>query len=495
MRYFLLLLATSKLCSGVLLAQGTLPPEHKMQQMRREARDPAKRDKVEDFQLAAEYWSKAKNLKNIPDMDAALAEVLPVALKQSSEITEFQTWEKAHEYKSYHDAGAILLAKCYTLLYYGRVEAAKEGLQLIDTKLRFSMLLGRDRGFVWVRRQMHYHEHFCALYAAMLYKKFEQCPFPQERDEFDGEAQRKALEDMVRLRIQDGGFQMLEQLFKAARTANLKRQNGLSVLNEFYSGVTPIYYQEESEVAWKEMREGIEKWRKAAPVSIPARIAEASFWLEFAIHAFDKSDNPPRNAEDEAQRRLLRSQAILDETRRDCPGWYALKIRMMDWMQAPFPQVAEIFKEGTSKFPDYEPIHVAMCNYLTDSKELDGLASAGMITELAKRGQTRIASHCLREMAWRNRHRKTYALLPPATIDDLIFKSITEYPLSLDLRNDLAFVAYMAQGQSKTVAWCLRGMKGRWDRATWERHEDVAISNATDEDLEPTSKKPVATSL
>ena len=89
MKSFLLIFPLLLCLCAQLLAQAPLP-EHKMQQLRRESRAPQARDKVEDYQIAAEYWAHSRNLKNIPDMDEALADVLPEALRLSEKIQNFQ---------------------------------------------------------------------------------------------------------------------------------------------------------------------------------------------------------------------------------------------------------------------------------------------------------------------------------------------------------------------------------------------------------------------
>lgn len=491
MQSFLLPFLLLCFCAQVL-AQAPLP-EHKMQQLRREARDPRTRDKVEDFQMAAEYWAHSRNLKNIPDMDEALAHVLPEALRLSEQIHNFQSWEQAHEYKSYHDAGAILLARCYTLLYYGDVKAAREGLDLIDTKLRFSMLLSRDRGVTWVRKQMHYNEHFCAMYALMINKKFEAYRFPKERDEFDGDAMYKAMMDMVRLRIQDGGIGPLEHLFKATRSTQLALPSGQRALFLCYGATVPLDWERNSETAWDEMLAGIVRWRKAVEVSVSARIAEAHFYLEYAKHAYEKSDRPPTDKYAAYQQRIAKAQALLSEAPRTCPEWYSTQLDLHRCQGATMEAVAATFQEGMKTFPDYLHMQVSLCRYLDRNKELGGALIAATLKEIAAGAHPENAAYCLRWVVLNGNYEHLIPRLDMKLMSMVIKQGIETYPYSLKLRSDYGLVSLIL-GQQETAAWCLRGMKDRWDRDTWKDREDIVVRMATAPTYEKQDVKKVSTS-
>jgi len=465
-----------------------------MQTMRREARDPAARDKVEDFQMAAEYWSSSKNLKNIPDMDAALEKVLPYALKQSPEITDFHSWEKAHEYKSYHDAGAVLLAKCYTLLYYGRVKEAKEGLDLIDTKLPFSMLLWRNRDYLWVREQMHYHEHFCAMYAMLVQKKFDQYVFPPERDEFDGEAMRKAMTDMVRLRIQDGGIPMLEHIMQSIEKSGVSLPSGQRATFTALGAVTPQTWEQGHEASWHEMRDGIERWRKAAPTSTFARLAEARFYIEYAKHAYLRSDDPPTDALSAYRLRLARAKEVLDSCSRDTAEWYVSMLEFYRTQGASFDDVAQTFQDGSKKFPGYVHIPVALCRILDRNKDAGASIAAAVIKEMAASAHPGNAAYCLRWLVLNGDTERLIPRLDTTLASQVLRRGIEIMPHSLKLRSDYGLVALLL-GQRDTARWCLRGMKNRWDRLTWKDREDIAITLATDEPLHGTREQIKTTSL
>ncbi|MEN3943327.1 hypothetical protein WJU23_18650 [Prosthecobacter sp. SYSU 5D2] len=116
-------------------------PSHQRQESGREARDFEERSEHDDLQAAARYWYESRNPKQLPEMEKALAGILPLALTQSPWVTSLPTWEEAHCHQAYHDAGAILLAKCYALLYYGRVEEARSALELVDARFPHALLL------------------------------------------------------------------------------------------------------------------------------------------------------------------------------------------------------------------------------------------------------------------------------------------------------------------------------------------------------------------
>ncbi|MBL9132072.1 MAG: hypothetical protein JNG86_12790 [Verrucomicrobiaceae bacterium] len=454
-------------------------PEHKMQQMRREARDPSIRDKVEDFQFAAEYWCSSKNLKNIPDIDAALAAVMPFALEQSPEVKDFQSWEKAHEYKSYHDAGAVLLAKCYTLLYYGRVKEAREGLELIRTKLRYSMLLRRNREVLWVRKQMHYHEHFCALYARLVRKEFDAFRFPPERDEFDGEAMHKALTDMIRLRIQDGGVSMLEHLCEGMAKSALALPTGQRGTYIALGAVLPQPWESDHEASWHEMRDGIARWRREAPASVFARLAEARFQIEYAKHALGRSDNPPSDGYAAYQQRISVARDMLASCPRDNAEWYVSQLELQRCLGTPFSEVAVTFQEGMKHYPGYVHIQLALCRYLNRNQEVGAALTAATLKEISKGPNPENAAYCLR---WLVLHGETEHLVPRldlTMVSEVLRSGIKTMPFSLQLRSDYGFVA-LKLAQQETARWCLQGMKYCWDRDTWKDREDIVLNLASD---------------
>lgn len=482
------------LLTAFSIAAGQAVPEHKMQMLRREGRDPAARDKVEDFQMAAEYWAHSKNLKNIPDMDAALAQVLPYALKQSPEIKDFHSWEKAHEYKSYHDAGAVLLAKCYTLLYYGQVKQAKEGLDLIDTKLRFSMLLWRNRGSIWVRKQMHYHEHFCAMYAMLAQKKFDQYEFPPERDEFDCDAMYRSMADMVRLRIQDGNIPMLEHIVQSIDKSGLSLPGGQRATFTALAAVTPQSWEHEHEASWQEMRDGITRWRKAAPSSTFARLAEARFYIEYAKHAYQRSDDPPTDERSAYQIRIGKAKEILDSCSRDTAEWYVSMLEYYRAQGAAFDDIAKTFQEGAKKFPGYVHIPVALCRILDRNKEAGATLSVAVIKELAASEHPENAAYCLRWLVTQGDSERLIPRLDEGLASQVLRRGIEVMPHSLKLRNDYGLVAVLL-GQRDTARWCLRGLKDRWDRETWKDREDIVINLATDEPLHGSREEVKTTSL
>ena len=134
-------------------------PAQVREQNERESRSAAERGLYDDVQVAAKYWYESRNPKNIPAMDEALEKMVPAGMKFSNRVADFTTWEKAQECKAYHTAGAVLLAKAYTLLYYGDVKKAAPAIELIENKFRYSMCLYEDRSVMRVRERLRFHEH------------------------------------------------------------------------------------------------------------------------------------------------------------------------------------------------------------------------------------------------------------------------------------------------------------------------------------------------
>ena len=139
---FIMSAMATALCTGAALGQSNVrTPDHQTQETQRESLSADDREEHDDHQVAAKYWYESRNPKNLLAMDEALAKVLPTALRQSDWVTEIPTWEAAHHTQAYHDAGAILLAKCYTLLYFGEVEKAQPSLRLVHEKFPHSLML------------------------------------------------------------------------------------------------------------------------------------------------------------------------------------------------------------------------------------------------------------------------------------------------------------------------------------------------------------------
>ena len=299
----------------------------------------------------------------------------------------------------------------------------------------------------------------------------------------------KAMIDMVKLRIQDGGIGHLEHLFKSTRSTQLATPSGQRALFLCYGAVVPFESEKHSEAAWDEMLAGIVHWRKAVAVSVSARIAEAHFYIEYAKHAYDASDRPPTDRYAAYQQRILKAQAILTEAPRTCPEWYSTQLELHRCQGATIEDVAATFQEGIQKFPDYLHIQVHLCRYLDRNQELGGALIAASLKEIAAGPHPENAAYCLRWVVLNGNTEHLIPRLDMKLVPILIKQAIVAHPYSLKLRSDYALVSLIL-GQQETAAWCLRGMKDRWDRDTWKNREDIVTRMATAPSTEgPAMKK------
>ncbi|TDU81186.1 hypothetical protein EI77_00489 [Prosthecobacter fusiformis] len=444
-------------------------PSHQRQETGREATDFEDRAEHDDLQAAARYWYESRNPKQLPDMEEALAGVLPKALTQSPWVTSLPTWEEAHHHQAYHDAGAILLAKCYALLYYGRVQEARSALDLVDTKFPHSLMLYKDRTVIQVRKSLRYHEQACALYAGIVSKKMDVFVFPPERDEFDAHAQRKACEDMAMLRLKEGDYDSLEHYAMQARVRQLKTASGQWVSEMIYRGMHPLQDEQWSYTAWEEMGDRIKEWRKRKPSSIDARIGELVYEISRMIKF--PSDSQSMSA------LLARLRASLDELGPMSPIIPELQMLISFSLNEDFSIAARHFHEGYEKFPDYPNNLVTMfLRLIRDPKGkvlgtdfLDNLATSD--------------------------HPETMALvlgaLPPELVilfsdgmdvpklEAAIRRTLELYPHSFEVRNDLGRLAVLMK-MPELAREVMRPVGQRWDRIKWKGLEEQAAGVTED---------------
>lgn len=463
--YRLLLLFSLTLAAARLHGQGIIP-DHMMQQGALES--SSRREAFDDLQTSAKYWYDSKNPANLPAIDAALKKILPEALKQAPYVANFQSWETAHQYKAYHDAGSVLLAKCYTLLYYGDVEKAKPCVELLTTKLPYSMVLYDNRTVAWTRQRVRYHEYMCAMYGTIVAKRMKTISFPKERDEFDGWAQRMACHDMAVLRLREGNYDAVERFAEMAEKQQLCTCSGDWVIDLIYNAMEPVAWEEHSDAAWNEMRDAIRTWQRKFPKSVHADIAEARFLERWAFHVGRKGD-----AWANFRERSDKGRAILEGIKPDSPAWYATMIDLMGLTGAHLIDIAKVFREGNDRFPEYTPLYYNLSIALARSGADGGVACAGVFHSLVKDGHPDQAARMLARLLGSGDLATVQARLDIDDIRDAIEGSLKAWPDSYELRSGMAFVA-ITLGQKDLARTAMQGMEGKWDRGLWEGREDLA---------------------
>lgn len=438
-------------------------PDQVTQELQREALPDSERREHDDYQAAARYWYESRNPRNLAAMDDALKWLLPIALRQSPWVTEVPTWENAHHCQAYHDAGAILLARCYTLLYYGREPDALEGIRLINEKFPHSVLLLNNRGGYLVRRQLRYHIHACALYRAIRERKMHLFEFLPEQDEHDAWAQEKAAEDMAMLRLREGDFESLDHLASQARIRQLKTKDGEWLTDAIYSGMHPLENQSWSRAAWDEMGERIREWRQKRPTSTDARIGE----LIYTLYRF--------------RGRLDGSQESLDLQNKVSKmiqeiGPVAPQIPFIDLLlsivnRETLASTAGIFKKAHAKFPDYMPTAFFMLLRLSGEKNGHSLCAATLsqLAESEHPEQMALLLMSLPEDALKS----LSAGVKLQHLRNSMHELLEKYPESLQLRNRLGLLASRL-GQDDIAKEAMATVGQRWDRSIWKGSEAEA---------------------
>ncbi len=412
-------------------------------------------------------------------MDDALKSVLPKASKLSSFIDNFQTWEEAQSYKAYHDAGAILLAKAYTCLYYGDVKRAAPAIELIETKFPYSMTLADDRSYLWVRRALRYHEHCCMLYAAMSLKVVGKIHFPHERDEFDGPQQRKAIEHMAVLRLREGNIERLEHFFTAINHSELQTSGGDWALDIIMSAMRPLDQDYQSEASWREINDAIQIWKKQKPTSVFARLAEARYLFNYAM--FKAKHGGSFAAIREASERGLQ---MMHDIPKIGPAWYDTMLRLQALTGRPPDEVGTVFKEGLIKYPDYAPLAIALGRGFVDEGETGRQICAQILEELQSSSKGGLAAQMLRRIYFDGDLPAIQPRLNLDTVQLAIRAAITQWPDSYELRSDLGLLA-VTIGHRELAAEIMQGMSNKWCRDTWNGREDIAIMLTSPSALPP----------
>lgn len=445
-----------------------LPPQV-IEQARRESLPAHKREKHDNYQAAAKYWYASRNPRQLEDMEEALKDVLPRASKLSSFIDNFQTWEEAQNFKAYHDAGAVLLAKAYTCLYYGDVKKAAPAIDLIETKFPYAMILAEDRSVTWVRTALRYHEHCCMLYAAMSLKVVGKIHFPRERDEFDGLQQRKAIEHMAVLRLREGNVERLEHFFTAINHSELQTSGGDWALDIIMNAMRPLDQDVQSEASWQEIHDAILIWQKQKPSSVFARLAEARYLYNYVM--FKARHRSSFAAIREASERGLKMMPDIPKT---SPAWYDTMLRLQAVCGRPADEIAPVFQEGLGKYPDYTPYAIALGRCFVNEGEDGRQICSQIVEELQSSAKGGLAAQMLRRIYLDGSFPAIQPRLNLDTVELCIRAAVARWPDSYELRSDLGILA-VTIGRRELAADIMQGMSNKWCRNAWRGREDIAI--------------------
>src|SRR3569623_1771176 len=422
------------------------------------------------LQTAASFWYESRNTGNIPAMDEALKKVMPQALLEAPAVHDFQSWEEAHFNKAYHDAGAVLLAKSYTLLYCGEIDRARPVSKLLSETFPFSMKLERNRYVLWTRSALRYHEQMCALHAAIVTHHMPTVVCPPERDEFDGIAQMNACRHTAILRLKEGNCNAGEDFARMAVEQRLRTCSGEWVINLIFEAMQPLEEELFSEPAWQEVDYAIRDWQAQKPDSGFAKIAEASFLYHWAWHAADRGT---QQGDADFRARADRGRRIMQKLHADTPAWYSMSILLMAQNNARPLDIAKVFSEGHERHPDYTPLPRDLCLTLTRCGEEGKAACSDVIHGMKNEGRSAEAAGVLWRLHREGCIEKVRRYLRVDDVRAALKGALKAWPDSLKLRSDMAFLAVLL-GQKDIAFDAMQGMAGKWDRALWKSHEDIA---------------------
>jgi len=446
---------TSANAQKPLLSQLSAPPSN-------EVPTHSGKTQGEDLHEAALDWYNHPNAEHLGEIDAALQKVLPLALRQSPWVIQVPTWQDAHQYQAYHEAGALLLAKGCTLLNEGRVEEALPVLKTVDKNLPYSLLLRPDQTFLPVRKTLSQHEQACHLRIAILTQKVATFEFPAENDEFDAESQTQAVEDLTLDLLKKRNYDALDHFVSQARLRQLTTASSRWVSDISVQSLHPDKH--ESDEAWLEIGQHIREWRQKLPTSIDAQIVE----LHYEMGAVTR-DNP------KTKKAFLAKFAPIQKKIEDLgpvsPLLPQLQMIFSFSMNEDFSVAAEYFHAGYEKFPDYASLVMLM--HLNLLKQDNGRSlGSQFLTHIAKTDHPQTVALAL-------------AALPPLIVpvctegldapllEASIQKAIAMHPRSLSLRNDLGRLAAMLKMPSLAHE-ILKPVGTHWDRQKWMGMEEQA---------------------
>lgn len=449
------------------LAHAELPPLQEVERALRESTPADQRQQFDDLEVASRYWYESRNPANLPDMDKALARVLPMALKLAPQVKDFAKWEEGQFVKPYHYAGAILLAKAYTLLYYGRVKEAAESVRLLEEKLPYSMMLVSNRDLIWTRRSLRYHQHACALYGALVTRGMEKFAFPEERDEFDEAQQVRALEDQVILRLREGDMAKVEHLFSAIQKTGLKSTAGKWMEDIAFTRMGPLGWEVDSAAAWDEILAAIKRWQKAFPKSENARVAEAAFHINHAYFQLwhGKAYSDYRGDVEPAL-------DILGEHETKTAGWFTLKAKALAAAGRPIDEVMLCAKENLEKFPDHAQPLAEACLVLAGGNAERQEMCGQFLHVLCQQPNKEVAARILKVLARRGLLEGVKDRLDPELVSEVVIATGEKWSQSLSLRNEFADLC-VQMGQRDTARLMLAGIEDHWSHDLWGDRRDV----------------------
>lgn len=480
----------SVLCLGLLavsspLAKAQQLPIQEIETGLRESIPSSKRQQFDDLQSASAYWYESRNPANLPAMDEALQKVLPLALELAPRVKKFSSWEDAQPMKPYHYAGAVLLAKAYTLLYFGRTKDAEPSVKLLEEKFPFAMILRPNRTVTWVRENLRYHQHAIAIYLAVTQQKMQGFAFPPERDEFDEPQQRQAVGDQVILRLREGDYEAVDYFVTMARKMELRTTAGRWVEDLIFEAMHPLAAEAHSDGAWTEFAQAIQSWQRVFPKSQAAKMAEAGLYLNHILVLWLKGRSYADFRSDvEVAATLIKAFPA------SSPGWFTLHTRVLLFSGCAMEQTMVSVRENSEHHPDHVQPLVDFCSVLAHGNQESVKTCADFVRLLCLQPELERPARVLLQLHNDGLLPRVQSRLDRSATDGLLRFMATRWQASYAMRNEMATMA-VDLGARDIAAMLLAGMKDKWSHRLWAGKEDVVQEVLDTEPAQPlTLKKP-----
>jgi hypothetical protein len=167
-------------------------------------------------------------------------------------------------------------------------------------------------------------------------------------------------------KLNEEDFLWLEQTAAKARDGKERFEGGYWVLKDFYDGLMP---KDNSDAEYEKLFERLERWKKAFPDSITARIAVAEAWQSYAGEA--RGGGYANTVAEEGwrlfQERMKKSKEELVEAKKlkkFCPIWYSSMMSIAKLEGWNYDDFEEIYQQAIAAEPDFYMFYREKAAYL-----------------------------------------------------------------------------------------------------------------------------------
>ncbi|OGU06219.1 MAG: hypothetical protein A2075_06575 [Geobacteraceae bacterium GWC2_58_44] len=194
-------------------------------------------------------------------------------------------------------------------------------------------------------------------------------PFSDAATIVDGPVARNKLQRDVKELLYDNRFAELEKLAKELRSTKARFPEGHWKLPYFYDGLAAPEHK--SEKQWQRLLGRLEKWQKAYPESVAARVATASAWLEYGWEARGSGSSDSVTPEglrlltERRVRSLKLVYRIPPNPADDCPGRHALLLTVGKSLGWDRDTMSQLFKKAVAFEPRYYYFYGNWMDYMS----------------------------------------------------------------------------------------------------------------------------------